>query len=126
MEEIPKIVKYAFLISLISHIAYGAFFFLAPEVWNDLTGWPSELASGRIVGAAIVAIGLGGLFAFQAKTWNEVKVFVLFMIFWCILGPIAAMWAFFTMTLPIVLWVNIIILLVLLIMFIYGYMLAGK
>ena len=126
MEEIPKIVKYGFLISLISHIVFGVWFFLAPELWNSVTGWPSELAAGRIAGAAILAIGIASLFAFRAKTWIEVEVFVLFMIVWSILGSIAAIWAYFTMTLPAVLWINIVILLVLLIMFLYGYMLARK
>ncbi|MFW9921177.1 MAG: hypothetical protein ACFFED_16360 [Candidatus Thorarchaeota archaeon] len=126
MEEIPKVVRYGFLISLISHIVYGAWFFLAPELWNSLTGWPSELAAGRTAGAAILAIGIATIFAFRAKTWKEVEIFVLFMIFWCLLGPIAAIWAFFTMTLPVVVWINIVILLLLLVMFGYGYMLSRK
>lgn len=124
MEEIPTIVKYGFLVSLIVHLVFGAWFFFLPELWNSVTGWPSELASGRIAGAAILAIGIATLFAFKATQWKEVEIFVLFMIFWCILGSVGAIWAFFTMTLPIIIWLNIVILLVLLIVFIYGYMLS--
>ena len=126
MEEIPKITKYAFLISLIAHILFGAWFFLAPELWNSVTGWPSELASGRIAGAAILAIGLATIFAFQAKTWSEVRIFAMFMFLWCLLGSIAAIWAFFTMTLPVVVWINIVILLIVLVMFLYSFMLERK
>ncbi len=126
MEEIPKIVNYAFLISMITSIVYGAWFFLAPETWNSLTGWPSELAAGRTLGATILAIGLASVFAFRAKTWKEVEVFALFIMFWAIFGTIAMVWAYATMTLPWQAWINVAILLILLIMLGYGYSQARK
>lgn len=126
MEEIPGIVKYAFLISLITHIVYGIWFFFAPELWNSVTGWPSELASGRTLGGVVLAVGIASIFAYRAKTWAEVEIFVLFMMLWAIFGSIGMIWAYATMTLPWVAWINVAILLVLLVMFGYGYNEARK
>ncbi len=121
-EEISKISKYIFLLAFIVQIIFGVWFFVAPETWSTLTGWPVETAAGRALGAAIIVLALGGLLAYRAASWDKVELFVIMQILWNILGLIAMLWAYFTMTLPVATWLIVGLLGLLLILFLYVYM----
>jgi len=121
-EEITKISKYIFLIAFIVQVIFGIWYFIAPETWSTLTGWPVETAAGRALGAAIMTLALGSFLAYRATSWDKVELFVIMQILWNILGLIAMLWAYFTMTLPVAIWLIVGLLGLLLILFLYVYM----
>ena len=120
--ELSSLSKYIFLLAFIAQIIFGIWYFVAPETWVTLTGWPTELASGRVLGAACIALAIGGFLSYRATSWNEVMVYVMMQLFWNILGLIAMLWAYFTMTLPVATWLIVGLLGLFLILFLFVYM----
>jgi len=120
--ELSKISKYIFLLAFIAQIIFGVWFFIAPETWSTLTGWPTETAAGRALGAGIIALAIGGLLAYRATSWDKVELYVIMQLFWNIFGLIAMLWAYFTMTLPMATWLIVGLLGLYLILFLYVYM----
>lgn len=102
--EISNIAKYVFLLHFIVALVFGAFWFLLPEYWTTLTGWPVEYASGRIVGMATLMMGIGSFFAYRKTTWDQVEIYVIMELVFNILGAIGMIWNMLTMTLPIIGW----------------------
>jgi hypothetical protein len=119
--EVSKFSKYIFLLAFITQIIFGVWFFVAPESWSALTGWPLELSAGRVLGAAIMVLALGGLLAYRATSWDKVELFVIMQVLWNLLGLIAILWAYATMTLPVATWLIVGLLGLFLILFIYVY-----
>jgi len=120
--ELSKLSKYIFLLAFIAQIIFGVWFFIAPETWSTLTGWPTETAAGRALGAGIIALAIGGLLAYRATSWDKVELYVIMQLFWNIFGLIAMLWAYFTMTLPMATWLIVGLLGLYLILFLYVYM----
>ncbi|MGY5881331.1 MAG: hypothetical protein RTV31_13850 [Candidatus Thorarchaeota archaeon] len=120
--ELSSLSKYIFLLAFIAQIIFGVWFFIAPESWVTLTGWPTETASGRVLGGACIALAIGGLFAYQATSWEKVEIYVMMQLFWNIFGLIAMLWAYFTMTLPMATWLIVGLLGLFLVLFLYVYM----
>ena len=83
---------------------FGVWFFIAPETWSTLTGWPDEASTGRILGAAIIAIGSAAFFGFRASKWEEIEIVVLMELVWNIVGLVGMLWNFAVFTLPIAGW----------------------
>ncbi len=121
-EALSKLSKYIFLLAFIAQIIFGIWFFIAPETWSTLTGWPTETAAGRALGAGIIALAIGGLLAYRARSWDKVELYVIMQLFWNMLGLIAMLWAYFTMTLPVATWLIVGLLGLFLILFLYVYM----
>ena len=119
--ELSSQSKYIFLLAFIAQIIFGIWYFVAPETWVTLTGWPSELASGRVLGAASIALAIGGFLAYRASSWDKVEVYVMMQLFWNIFGLIALLWAYFTMTLPVATWLIVGLLGLFLILFLFVY-----
>ena len=119
--ELSNLAKYIFLFVFLIQIVFGVWYFIAPESWSTLTGWPLELGAGRVLGAAIMALALGSLLAYRAASWEQVELFVIMQILWNILGLVAMLWAYATMTLPIATWLIVGLLALVLILFIYVY-----
>jgi len=72
---------------------YGFLFFLSPEFYVDLTGWPFlDPVAGRVLGSTFIGIGLAALLGYRAATWEEVKIIVLADITWGVLGTISVIW----------------------------------
>ena len=118
---LSNLAKYIFLFTFLIQIVFGVWYFIAPESWSTLTGWPLELGAGRVLGAAIMALALGSLLAYRAASWEQVELFVIMQILWNILGLVAMLWAYATMTLPIATWLIVGLLALVLILFIYVY-----
>ena len=120
--ELSSLSKYVFLLAFLAQIIFGVWFFIAPETWVTLTDWPSELASGRVLGAACIALAIGGFFAYRASSWDQVETYVMIQLFWNIFGLLAMLWAYFTMTLPIATWLIVGLLGLFLVLFLFVYM----
>ncbi|MHA2045121.1 MAG: hypothetical protein ACW99G_10020, partial [Candidatus Thorarchaeota archaeon] len=99
--ELSSLTKYIFLLTFIAQIIFGVWFFFSPESWISITGWPNEPSAGRVLGAAIMVLALGGLLAFRSTSWEKVELFVIMQLLWNILGLVAMLWNYVTMTLPV-------------------------
>ena len=119
--ELSSLAKYIFLLAFLTQIIFGVWYFLAPESWSVLTGWPIETGAGRVLGAAIMVLALGSLLAYRTKSWEQVELFVIMQILWNLLGIIAMLWAYATMTLPVATWLIVGLLALFLVLFIYVY-----
>ena len=117
--EIPTTAKYVFLLHFIVALVFGAFWFLMPEYWSTLTGWPVEYASGRLVGMATLMMAIGSFLAYQKTTWEQIEIYVIMELVFNILGIIGMLWSMFTMTLPVVAWALIGLLGLFAILFLY-------
>jgi hypothetical protein len=118
---ISNIAKYVFLLHFIVALIFGAFWFLLPEYWSSLSGWPIEYAAGRIVGMAALVMAVGSFFAYRSTTWDQVEIYVMMELVFNILGTIGMLWNVFTVSLPIIAWVLIGMTSLFAILFLYVY-----
>ena len=123
-EEIPSIAKYVFLLHFIIALVFGAFWFLLPEYWSTLTGWPVEYASGRIVGVAALMMAIGSFLAYQKTSWEQIEIYVVMELVYNILGAIGMVWAIFTVALPVIAWAFVGLLAMFSVLFLYVYFTA--
>jgi hypothetical protein len=101
---ISNIAKYVFLLHFIVTLIFGAFWFLLPEYWSTLSGWPIEYAAGRMVGMAALMMAVGSFLAYQKTTWDQVEIYVMMELVFNILGAVGMLWNVFTVSLPIIAW----------------------
>jgi len=120
-ENISNLARYVFLLAFIVDLIFGVWFFLSPESWVALTEWPSELASGRMLGVAITMLAIGSFMAYRATSWEQVEIYVMMELIWNLLGVIGMLWNYATMTLPIAGWLMTGLLALFLILFGYVY-----
>ena len=120
-ENISNLARYVFLLHFIATMIFGVWFFLSPESWVTLTGWPTELASGRLLGVALLMSALGGIMAYRATSWEQIEIYVMMELVWNLLGVISMIWSYATMTLPVAGWFMVGLLALFLILFGYVY-----
>jgi hypothetical protein len=110
-KQIASGLKTTFLIHLIAGGLFGLAYLLIPEVYGNLVGWPVKDAfAERMLGAALLGITSTSWFAYKATTWGSVKIVVQMEIVWTILGTLVTLGSIFVMGLPIVAWLNVVIL----------------
>ncbi|MHA1928043.1 MAG: hypothetical protein ACTSV2_05610 [Candidatus Thorarchaeota archaeon] len=119
--ELPKMAKTVFLLHFIVCIVLGIWYFLAPELWSSVTGWPIETAAGRMLGAAIIAFGIASFLCFRATTWEQVEFLVLMEITWNLLACIGMIWNIAYIDLPIIAWMNTALVGIFFVLFFYLY-----
>ncbi|MHA2425285.1 MAG: hypothetical protein ACXAEF_10885 [Candidatus Thorarchaeota archaeon] len=125
MAEVPALAKYVFLLHFIVALVFGAFWFLMPEMWNTLTGWPDEVASGRMIGMATLMMAIGSFLAYQKTTWEQVEIYVVMELVFNILGAIGMVWNLLVLTtLPIVGWLLVGLLGLFAVLFLYVFFTA--
>ena len=119
--ELSSITKYIFLLTFIIQIIFGVWFFVSPESWVTLTGWPNEVNSGRVLGAVIIALALGALLAYRATSWEQVELFVIMQLLYNLLGLVAMLWNYATVALPVAGWLIIGLLALFLVFYLFVY-----
>jgi Ca2+/Na+ antiporter len=119
--ELSSITKYIFLLTFIIQIIFGVWFFVSPESWVTLTGWPNEVNSGRVLGAVIMALALGALLAYRATSWEQVELFVIMQLLYNLLGLVAMLWNYATVALPVAGWLIIGLLALYLVFYLFVY-----
>jgi O-antigen/teichoic acid export membrane protein len=125
--EITKQAKYIFLLHFIVALVFGALWFFAPGYWNTLTGWPPQIASGRIVGMATIMMAIGCFLAYRATSWQQVEIFVVMELIYNIVGAIGMLWSVIEdPTLPLVAWLLIGLLGLFALLFLYVYFTGKK
>jgi Ca2+/Na+ antiporter len=116
---VKTITKYIFLLTFIVQIIFGVWFFVSPESWVTMTGWPNEVNSGRVLGAVIMALALGALLAYRATSWEQVELFVIMQILYNILGLVAMLWNYATVALPVAGWLIVVLLAIYLVFYLF-------
>ncbi|UCE11256.1 MAG: hypothetical protein JSW61_04785 [Candidatus Thorarchaeota archaeon] len=124
--ELSNIAKYIFLFGFIVSLIFGAWFFASPESWSAITGWPTETASSRIVGALLIAFAAGAILAYRETSWDRVEVYVLMSIVWTILGTVGMVWNIAVMTLPPASWFTTGLLVLFFVLYFYVYYQAKR
>ena len=121
-EEISNISKYIFLLHFIVGLIFGLIWFLVPEYWNTLTGWPEEIAAGRIVGMATIMLAVGCFLAYRATSWDQIEILVIMELIYNSLGAIGMVWNIIVIpTLPVVAWLLVGLLGLFFVLFLYVY-----
>ncbi len=124
-EQISKWLKIAFLVHFFVSIIFGLVFLIFVEGFVDFIGWPYlDPVVGRLLGGALIGFAASSLLAWRETEWIKVKIVVQMEIVWCALGGITLLVSLFVPSfyaLPLFTWVNIIIFLFFLIVFIWFY-----
>lgn len=120
-KEIPSLVRYIFLLGFIVTLIYGAWYFLIPESWSAVTGWPEEPASIRVLGSFLLMLSVAAILAYRAESWQEVELYVIIVIVWTLLATIGMVWNMLVMTLPIAGWFNAGLTALFLVLYLYVY-----
>ena len=125
-ENISNLARYVFLMHFIVTLIFGVWYFVSPESWTALTGWPTETAAGRMLGAAFIMMAVGGIMGYRATSWEQVELYVTMEIVWNLLGIIGMIWNYATMTLPVAGWLMTGLLVIFLLLFVYVYYTAKQ
>jgi hypothetical protein len=90
---VSNTLRYIFLLHFIVGIILGFLFFLSPEFYVDLTGWPwIDHAAGRVMGSCFIGFSVAALLGYRAESWAEVKIIVLANVTWCLFATISMVW----------------------------------
>jgi len=126
--EIPTVLKYAFIIHMLVAFVLGAWFFIAPNTWVDLVGWPYyDPSVDRVMASLMIALGVTSLLGFKADSYEKVEIIVIGEIVYGILGTIAMVWFMLSEpTAPMIGWALAGLPVLFLVLFGYSYFIAKK
>ncbi len=121
-KQIASGLKTTFLVHLIVGAIFGLAFLLIPEVYGNLVGWPVKDAFfTRMFGGALLSIVVTSWFGYKATSWASVKIVVQMELFWTALGTILTVGGLLMMGLPVIAWLNALILAAFFVAFAYFY-----
>jgi hypothetical protein len=126
MEEdnISKFLKYLFLASGLAAFIFGITFILFVEVYYSLLNWPyQDPLVARVLGAALIGLGILQWLSYREKRWENVKNLVIMMIVWHVLGAIVTISGQFLFNLPLGNLVHVIVFIVFSIAYLYAFFL---
>ncbi len=110
-----------FLVHAIISILFGVPYLLVPEMVGGIIQWDMSDSAYRILGAAVLAIGVSSWLAYRASVWGEVRITVQFEIVWTVLAAAVTAWALFTGAMPTFAWLNLAVFVVFAVLFGYFY-----
>ncbi|MGY5873568.1 MAG: hypothetical protein RTV72_15070 [Candidatus Thorarchaeota archaeon] len=97
--EIPSILKYTFLFHMVVAFVLGAWFFIAPNTWVDLVGWPYyDPSVDRVMASLMIGLGVTSLLGFRTDSYEKVEIVVIGEIVYSILATIGMLWFMLTET----------------------------
>ena len=83
----PNGLKKVFLVHVFVSLAFGLPFILFPEYFGEITKWaPIDPAMMKFMGAALVALAVGGWYGYKATSWGQVKILVQVELTFTVLG----------------------------------------
>jgi hypothetical protein len=104
-------------------IIFGVAYFLIPDIFLPMIGWPVEVATDRVFGALFIGLAVCSLLAFREESFERVEIIVLFEIVLTLCGLIAMLWNMLTIaTLPVMGWAFVGLFALFFILFLYSYM----
>ncbi len=119
-QRVPRGLKIAFLLNFIVAAVVGLQHLLAPRVWTDLAGIAVEdTGLWRLIGAAVLGYGVGAGLAWRRELWQRVRIVVAMQAVWSLLGAAVIVWAIVYENLPPLEWLNVAILGVFGVTFVY-------
>ena len=126
--EIPAILKYAFIFHMIVAFVLGAWFFIAPNTWVDLIGWPYyDPSVDRVMASLMFGFGVTSLLGFRADSYEKVEIVVIGEIVYSIFGTIAMIWFMLTEpAAPMIGWALAALPVLFLVLFGYSYYIAKE
>ncbi len=126
MEEqnISKFLKYVFLASGLAAFIFGITFILIVEVYYNLLSWQDQdPLFARVLGAALIGLGILQWLSYREKKWENVKNLVIMMIVWHVLGAIVTISGQFLFNLPLGNLIHIIVFIIFSIAYLYAFFL---
>lgn len=111
MNKIASGLKTLFLVHFVVGLFFGLVYLLIPAAWGTLVGWPvTDTTALRLAGAAMIGFAAGSWFAYNASSWDQVKIVVQMELVWPTLGALALLWGLLFEHLPASAWLNFLIL----------------
>jgi hypothetical protein len=106
-KRISSGLRTTFLVHFIVGLLFGLLYLLTPQVWGRLSGWPmQDPVVYRLVGAALLGFAASSWWAYQAATWESVKIVVQTEIVWTVLATLILLWGLIFVDLPPLFWLN--------------------
>lgn len=120
--DIEKLTRYWFLFSFVLQLFFGLTFIFLLDAFLGMLYWPyTDLGIPRLFGAALLGYSFLNLLAYRKKEWECVKMVVLQQIVWIIIEIAAMLYIHFGLPTHPIVWINTIIWIVQVIVFIYIY-----
>ncbi|MHA1863409.1 MAG: hypothetical protein ACTSWA_06550 [Candidatus Thorarchaeota archaeon] len=126
--EIPTVLKYTFIFHMIVAFVLGAWFFIAPNTWVDLVGWPYfDPSVDRVMASLMIAFGVTSFLGLKADSYEKVEIVVIGEIVYALLATIAMFWFMLAeTTAPMIGWALAGLQVVFLVLFGYSYYIAKE
>jgi len=103
--------KTTFLVHFIVALLFGLGFLLIPVAIGNIYGLAvQEPDIYRLLGAAMVGFAASSWFAYQATSWESVRIVVVMELVWTTLGTLVMLYALLLAGFPALGWINAIIL----------------
>ncbi len=120
--NIEKLTQYWFFFSFLLQLFFGLTFIFLLDIFLDILYWPySDPGIPRLFGVALLGYSFLNLLAYRKKEWECVKMVVLQQIVWILLEILAMLYIHFGLPTHPIVWVNTIIWIVQVTVFIYIY-----
>jgi len=120
-KSISSGLRTTFLIHAIVGLVLGLAYLLIPDMVGGMLNWDMSDPAYRLLGAALLALGVSSWLAYKAGVWGEVKIVVQLEIVWTALGALVALWGLLTGVFPPIVWANFALLAIFAIAFGYFY-----
>ena len=100
--------KRTFILHAVLGLGFGLIYLLLPEAWGQLINWPVlDPTPFRLIGAVMLALGLSSWLAYQARTWEQVKIIVQLEIIWTVLATLVMVYGLLFVDLPVFGWLYV-------------------
>ena len=120
--DMEKFTKNWFLFSFVLQLFFGLTFVFLLEVFLDMMFWPyADLGLPRLFGASLLGFSFLNFLAYRKKEWECVKIVVLTQIVWILMEIAAMLYIHFGLPTHPIVWMNTIIWIVQVTVFIYIY-----
>ncbi len=119
-DSISNGLKITFLLHALIAGLVGIQHLFFPRIWTDLAGMQIfETVTWRLLGAALIAFATSSWLSFRESEWSRVRIVVILEIVWSGLGAAVILWGILQEGLAPLEWVNVVLLLVFALIFLY-------
>jgi len=120
-KSISSGLRTTFLVHAIAGLVLGLAYLLIPDMVGSMLNWDMSDPAYRLLGAALLALGVSSWLAYKAGVWGEVKIVVQLEVVWTVLGALVVLWGLLTGVFPPIGWANFALLAIFAIAFGYFY-----
>ncbi len=110
-KQISPGLRSTFLAHFVVALVLGFVFLLIPETYGNLVNWQvNDPFMFRMFGGVTLGLGVASWLAYKETVFEKVKIVVVMEIFWTSLGTLISVWGVLFDGLPMVAWINAIML----------------